>query len=625
MKKQLIKFFAVAAIFAASTAAHAQNFFTNITDGAAGLSSDQTAKLANMRSNPIYSSVQMVQMANFATYQQDGHITINLPGEAPLTAYASTIQAPSASLAGNFVWEGPFVYDVDTNNDGINDVKENAGNMVFYHQNGNYFGGFWTPSGNWYELMSFDNGKNVLVTYSAIAKNNTHECGNPDADKPTTTERTSGTPCNVLARVMFVYTPEAEAQVPSITNLVNRCMGDLNGTINNDNGYAGNWNCKFELAGIHKIFTFPQDPSSENCKIDVAGNPEILTAADEMRADIIVYLAHDGFPSDNAWGNSFIFKPQTPVAIYRIDNANSNYGTIHEIGHVLGGRHQQHDLYPALAGDDTPVEAHGYKVNTRKFLKTYVYQDIMHELVGYERTHIYSTPDQPYGGKAIGKVGTNDVFNTVLTNICTVSDIRPDTSIYFTAQITAPTLALTGATLNLHCTPHNGTPAYTYKWQISTDGDNWTVLSSTNDNATCTMPAQPHLYVMCELTDLNNRKALGFKTVVNKSMLNYDPITEQPSHLRLYIPHDEVVKMLVAPNPAANEVGIAVDMPKSALSNKHSIIITDAVGKVVYSSNLENETFATLQVDVTNFTSGIYFVKLLGGNETQTEKLVITK
>lgn len=131
---------------------------------------------------------------------------------------------------------------------------------------------------------------------------------------------------------------------------------------------------------------------------------------------------------------------------------------------------------------------------------------------------------------------------------------------------------------------------------------------------------------MCTVEDVNHRKATGFKTVINKGYLNYDPQYQTPG-LRMYNAAlaNETVKMTVAPNPATSEVGITVNLPESALKNKHSVVITDAVGKVVYTADLASETVATLNVDLARFTSGIYFVKLLGGNETQTEKLVITK
>jgi hypothetical protein len=635
MKKQLLKTIVALTILVVSfTTAHSQNFFTYISDAAAGLSSDQSAKLARMRTNHFYESIQMVQVANFATFQQDGTVTINLPGYDPLKAYANTIRvSPETGLTGGFQWEGAFAADTVIDGDTI---RQADGNLSLFYKNGEIYGGI-RPPGSWdnFELVSFAPGKNALIKYNTVEVDKVVECGRgPNDVDGEPVERTTGAPCNTKARVLIVYTQGTEDAIPSVPNAINRAMGELNGTINNCTNGGGNSKCYFELAGTYKLgpndFQQPANSPSWIVRDMIASNPVVRQKQDYYAADMIVYLSYGAF-SDGTWGVANIYQVANPVAVVASEYANANYTFAHEVGHVMGGRHQQTWVWNTGREDNTPDEPHGYHFR-RKGIGTAFskkdYADIMHEKIQYfDRSHVYSTPDIYIWSHPIGIAGTNDVTKVVFENVCAVSEIRPDTAIWFTVEVSAPNLVNIGQTVNCHATPHNGQAPYTYQWWWSTDGITMHSINSTIDNASFVMPNSHHAFVYCYCFDFYGRRADdGYKVVIGKDYQNYDPYSGQDAHLRTMRPDSKTaVKLVVAPNPAADVVGVGVNMSTEEAALQHTLTITDAVGKVVYSSTVAHDTFVGFQVDVANFAAGTYFVKLSGGTVVKTEKLIITK
>ena len=66
------------------------------------------------------------------------------------------------------------------------------------------------------------------------------------------------------------------------------------------------------------------------------------------------------------------------------------------------------------------------------------------------------------------------------------------------------------------------------------------------------------------------------------------------------------------PNPATDVITIEA-------ADYQSVEMVDITGKVVFSSEIEN----ALNIDVKEFNSGVYFVKLNGANGSLTQKVVV--
>lgn len=77
-------------------------------------------------------------------------------------------------------------------------------------------------------------------------------------------------------------------------------------------------------------------------------------------------------------------------------------------------------------------------------------------------------------------------------------------------------------------------------------------------------------------------------------------------------------KVSVSPNPAANNVSIALNSKQSGVFN---VNIVDLAGKTVYTNSLEANS--TMNVDVTAFAKGVYFVKINNDKTQFVQKLIV--
>lgn len=80
----------------------------------------------------------------------------------------------------------------------------------------------------------------------------------------------------------------------------------------------------------------------------------------------------------------------------------------------------------------------------------------------------------------------------------------------------------------------------------------------------------------------------------------------------------------VYPNPANDEVNVAFNLTNEALVN---VTVTDLAGKVVYTSNGENNVAGahSIKINTSNFSNGVYMVNFNANNEVSTQKIVIRK
>jgi len=84
------------------------------------------------------------------------------------------------------------------------------------------------------------------------------------------------------------------------------------------------------------------------------------------------------------------------------------------------------------------------------------------------------------------------------------------------------------------------------------------------------------------------------------------------------ISENEFGKLLISPNPATNNVTIALNSKQNGVFN---VNIVDLTGKSVYTNSLEAN--ATMNVDVTAFAKGVYFVKINNDKTQFVQKLIV--
>ena len=75
------------------------------------------------------------------------------------------------------------------------------------------------------------------------------------------------------------------------------------------------------------------------------------------------------------------------------------------------------------------------------------------------------------------------------------------------------------------------------------------------------------------------------------------------------------LKATVSPNPVSNVANLQLTNAKNA-----GIILTDNTGRVVWKQNNINET--QLQIPMQQYAAGVYYIKIISGNETTTIKIM---
>jgi hypothetical protein len=73
------------------------------------------------------------------------------------------------------------------------------------------------------------------------------------------------------------------------------------------------------------------------------------------------------------------------------------------------------------------------------------------------------------------------------------------------------------------------------------------------------------------------------------------------------------------PNPAQNNLSVVIENVQA----NGNISIVDAIGKSVYSTALEGKGKVFTNIDLTNISNGIYFVRVNSGNSVSVQKLIV--
>jgi len=76
----------------------------------------------------------------------------------------------------------------------------------------------------------------------------------------------------------------------------------------------------------------------------------------------------------------------------------------------------------------------------------------------------------------------------------------------------------------------------------------------------------------------------------------------------------------LAPNPAQDQVNVRIN---SASATQTKIVITNAVGQLVYENNNVDAKLSNLNISTSDLEKGVYFVSVIQNNQTFTKKLVV--
>lgn len=223
---------------------------------------------------------------------------------------------------------------------------------------------------------------------------------------------TNGNNCKI--RVLVLYTPQAAAEVGNIRNTVRTAVEYTNESFSNSNihyeielVYLG----QTDYTEIYYVVDLSRFVSKTDGYMD-----EVHTLRDKYSADICILLFYDETLDLCGRAGAISASSDNAFSIVNVYNncATDKYSFGHEIGHLLGCRHD-----PAKDSDKTPFAyGHGYVSPDKKWRTIMAYPGACNYC---QRLKYWSNPDVLYNGVPMGTTSThnnarvwNERSNTVM-------------------------------------------------------------------------------------------------------------------------------------------------------------------------------------------------------------------
>lgn len=389
--------------------------------------------------------------------------------------------------------------------------------------------------------------------------------------------------------VMVLYTNQAAASTPDLSAHANNAVQWSNETLNNSNINA-------TLNFVHAQQVDYNDTGFFETDLDRLVNPNdgyidfIHSLREWVGADIVVMLTSSG----NYCGLAADIEATSNLA-FAIAKAGCVFGELltfpHEIGHLIGGRH---DVDPL--GDPRPY-AHGYVSPDESW------QTVMSISGSSARIPYWSSPDilHPEDFIPMGTAEWNDVRRVWIERAPTVAGFMGDSGL--SASIGGISLYNPGETGHWFGSASNGTEPYNFTWYRSysspSSGANW---SQVGTGSTYSQTVTHEMWLKLVVTDANMQFAEDILWVRVTDCTN--PPCPTPKIIDTGLPeHFSVASNF--PNPFNPSTTISFELPEIS---EVELKIYDLLGRPVTRLLNEEVQAGRHQVvfDASQLSSGTY-------------------
>lgn len=559
------------------------------------------AKLEELKRNKAFKSVRPVTLGNLARIQKNGILTFAIPGSGKFTFYMNRVEADSES---DYKWIG-------RSSDGLHTA-------IFISEKGMVYGSFNTDNRS-FQVYTI-NGTSFLMENNNDVLKTCSTDNIPESIGSIIPKSNRKDNCNEAVRVLVVYTQKASNAVTNIGQTINQSIEQFNTAIDNS-GIGSQQTNKIILAGT-QLVTFPStaDPEAPNTSTNdavgyVRDNTNIQSLRNQYQADLVVCL------TDDVYGNTVGHSANIPAS-------NSDYCAIvvstysdrlgqatftHEMGHLLGGRHQ--------SDSGGPSYSHGYKfvTNPPAPFDPSVSRTMMHVTeLGSSQILYFSNPNVSYVGSVTGNTSTNNVARRIGEVSPTVADFRSTTNPSFNGYIQGPgNIGNSGSyQWELIYSCRNLT---NIEWRYSTDGFNFgsPIGSSEILNYNLSSSNNGLFYLKCTVTTSNNEtfsvtQYVSVNICSGCRLLSENIKSIEDNDIQLY------------PNPGQTRIMIDYFLENSS---EVEMGVFDLMGKAIVSKSLGiiDPGKKRFELDVANWENGKYTLKLLAGNKVLSKVFVVSK
>lgn len=408
-------------------------------------------------------------------------------------------------------------------------------------------------------------------------------------------------------RVLVLYTPNA-ASSPSVSNIKNTILTAV--ALTNQSFINSQINYQIELVYVGLTNYSESGFSSDLLRFRVPNDgymDEVHTLRDKYSADVCVLLINDSEYCGLATGIG-VSEDKAFCAVSTCGTcATTNYSFGHEIGHLLGCRHD-----PYVDSNTTPFAyGHGYVNPSNTWRTIMAYRNACGSC---PRFLYWSNPNVIYNGVPMGTVATNDNTRVWNERSNTVMAFRqPDDNVTFT-----------GSDM-----PNTQYADVIAKQNITTSGtvnvNNGNTLSMRAGNSIVLQPGfsvQAGAELSAEIEDIDDCEECA-SNVSNVVVQNVSEEYDERTEFQIESKSDFSYK--VFPDSSNKYINITCSIDKEG---PLSIELVDLFGKIIKTvlpNQKQQDGNYTLQIPISDLSTGTYFLNISSGNQTKTEKIIINK
>lgn len=579
-------------------------------------SPEMAAYRERLRSNPNITGYHFIKLNALATSQKDGILPLHIPNGPTITAAASHVGYESAS---EYEWIGK--------------TDEDRGSVIIVSKAGRVCAHISTPAGV-YEIFPAPSGLYCLQEIDSeqawdVGCTTSSSASKPDNGRTMAAElavkqrgdaNAKMQPCQALTYpgVLVLYTPKALTLAGNLTNLtdhVNLSISQFNSCIYNSGITSA---AALVLAAIAPLNFVENKNAMDNDKESLIDNVTAQNLRNQHKADVVVLLTDGWYSDGNARGVSGTqtLEVERAYSIVELWHATARKTFAHEVGHLYGCRHDN------TAG--SPSYAQGYNIKTLGFTadRTIMVGKSINENQAANRLLNFSNPNIQVSGKATGTSDENNA-KRVTESHPIVGAFRPDPANPLNVFVDGPTWVSSAGGKNYELYYSCGSAPYTFSWQYSYDGANYTLSNTTSDVFTWYFSQSQKIYLKGTVTS-NGQSATAYITVTAQlpanpykvSVVENDTIAQQP----------ELPGLIATPNPADDLINVSYNLQSDT---QVRLDVLDQSGRIIKilkdDQALNRKGSYSVKMKSKDLPIGTYFIRIITIQGITTCRIIITK
>ena len=367
---------------------------------------------------------------------------------------------------------------------------------------------------------------------------------------------------------------------------------------------------------------------------ELVNNSNASTRRDFHNADIVVLFVDKSLMAPSTTAGLAYLGPSNPFAygVVRSIGVNNGYVFSHEVGHILGARHEPCDAEDAGSNcDDVGIFEHAhtwsYKTGCWPFRKDHDRRTIMYS-VGVSDPDVIPNYSNPYikeDGQKTGIINERDNQRILDNNACTVANFRTSDTDDLSVSINGP-FKLCVIDQVILSADIDGTPGpYTYEWKVSSTGLDWEVVPVYSINSQITIGTFMNGYNLGDniFVRLEVATSTGDIDIAYHSMEVVEGAENGCPHSSNHVAINESI-FEVYPNPTKKDFTLSF----SLLSESDvKIIIYEMNGKIVKSidKGVLPVGYYRENIDFSGSESSTYYLELIKDKEIERVPIIMIK